>query len=345
MASVLTESDPGAAEPVRIPIVDGAEQEVVVSSGLRVVLIGRVTLTRDGEQLSGLTVKPLELLGYLLLHRDRPHPRDGLAELLWPDASPAASRKYLRQTLWQLQARLAVALAPGQASLLDLPAGHVRVNPRASWWCDVDVVEQVHRRSRDVPGGALPDADVTALEQAVALSGHDLLANWQHDWVLRERDRLRVIHLDLLERLTDHYVARGAVASGLVHGRRLLLLDPAREATHRQLMRLHAAAGDRTAALRQYHRCVRALSDEFGVAPSAATDALYQLIRGDAGSPAPRPEAPPSVAEQLEALLAAVAELQSEVRMLVDQQRAGGLVASPTALRSCAEAPDEWEAG
>jgi DNA-binding SARP family transcriptional activator len=315
----------------------------VLSSELRVILIGRVTLVRGGQQLPDLAAKPLELLGYLLLHRDRPQPRDGLAELLWPDAGPTVSRKYLRQTLWQLQARLAVVLAPGEAPLLDLQHGHVRVNPDASWWCDVDVVERAHRRCRDLPAGALPDADVSALEQAAALSRHDLLATWQHDWVLRERDRLRVVHLDLLERLTDHCVATGNLVGGLAHGNRLLQLDAARETTHRQVMRLHAAAGDRTAALRQYRRCVQALSDEFGIPPSAETDELYRGIRSDIRSPTTA--APPSLAQQLDALVAAVAALQSEVRLLVDQHRAGGPVAGPAPLRSCVDAPDEWETG
>jgi DNA-binding SARP family transcriptional activator len=310
----------------------------VLSSGLRVVLIGRVSLARNGQRLPDLATKPLELLGYLLLHQDRPHSRDGLAELLWPDAGPTVSRKYLRQTLWQLQARLAVALEPGEAPLLDLPPGHVRVSPDASWWCDVDVVEQVHRRCRDLPGGLLHDADVAALEQAVDLSRHDLLATWRHDWVLRERDRLRVVHLDLLERLIEHYVARGAVAPGLAHGRRILLLDPAREAVHRQLMRLHAAAGDRTAALRQYRGCVQALADEFGIAPSAETDELYRRIRAGHGVGGPT-AAPRQVAtveqlgERLDQIAAAVAALRSEVRLLVALQ--------------CDDpaGPEEWEAG
>jgi DNA-binding SARP family transcriptional activator len=299
----------------------------VLSSGLRVTLIGRVALVRDGEQLPDLATKPLELLGYLLLHRDRPHPRDGLADLLWPDAGPPVSRKYLRQTLWQLQARLAVALEPGEAPLLDLPPGHVRVNPDASWWCDVDVVEQVQRRCRDLPGGPLRDADVTALEQAVELSRHDLLVTWQHDWVLRERDRLRLVHLDLLERLTDHYAATGNLARGLAHGNRLLQLDPAREVTHRQLMRLYADAGDRTGALRQYRRCMAALATEFDLEPDAETVELYRRIRAGRGVgivPTVVPHQAATVRkldERLDEIVAAVAALRSEVRLLVALQR------------------------
>ena len=88
----------------------------------------------------------------------------------------------------------------------------------------------------DPPETADPDADQppSHVGHAIALCEGDLLGTWQHDWVLRERDRLHVLRLDLLERLTDHYVARGAVTAGLAHGRRLLGVDPTRETTHRQ---------------------------------------------------------------------------------------------------------------
>jgi DNA-binding SARP family transcriptional activator len=163
---------------------------------------------------------------------------------------------------------------------------------------------------------------------------------------LRERDRLRVLHLDLLERLTNHYVATGNLTRGLAHGNRLLQLDPAREVMHRQLMRLYTNAGDRTGAVRQYRRCVAALATELDLEPDAETVALYQRIRTDAGSPAgPLPEARVSVAQQLDALMAAVTALQSEVRLLVDQHRGGGAAAGPTTLRPYAEVHDEWEAG
>jgi DNA-binding SARP family transcriptional activator len=53
----------------------------------------------------------------------------------------------------------------------------------------------------------------------------------------------------------------------------------AHERIHRRLMRLYYLAGDRTAALRQYERCVTLLREELGVDPSERTVALYRQIR------------------------------------------------------------------
>ena len=46
-------------------------------------------------------------------------------------------------------------------------------------------------------------------------------------------------------------------------------------------MRLHHLAGNRSAALRQYERCVAFLRQELDVDPSAQTVALYEQIRSD----------------------------------------------------------------
>lgn len=60
---------------------------------------------------------------------------------------------------------------------------------------------------------------------------------------------------------------------------RLLALDPWREEAHRQMMRLLARSGQRSAALAQYETCRRLLAQELGVEPSPETTALYERIR------------------------------------------------------------------
>src|SRR5215467_6254083 len=56
----------------------------------------------DGRQVTPASRRTEELLSYLLLLR-RPHHREALADMLWPESSTAQSRKYLRQSLWHLR--------------------------------------------------------------------------------------------------------------------------------------------------------------------------------------------------------------------------------------------------
>jgi hypothetical protein len=85
--------------------------------------------------------------------------------------------------------------------------------------------------------------------------------------------------LNMLEKQMAYCAAHGKYELGLACGTCALRYDVAHERVHRRLMRLCYLAGDRTAALRQYERCVTLLQEELGVDASARTVALHQQIR------------------------------------------------------------------
>ena len=88
-------------------------------SSLHISLFGKLRVRLDGRVLVGFEAsKVQELLCYLLLHRDPPHPRETLAGLLWGEAATAQSKKYLRQTLWRLQSALDSQVEQGSDRLL-----------------------------------------------------------------------------------------------------------------------------------------------------------------------------------------------------------------------------------
>jgi DNA-binding SARP family transcriptional activator len=254
-------------------------------SVLEIRLFGQIRVESNGRRLDDLSAKTLELLCFLLLHRDRAHTREALADVLWPEASVSLSRKYLRQTLWHLQSRLGVLGADQRvgagAPLLTLNPGWVRLNHQAGWWLDVAVFEQAYAQCRETPGPDLTDRQINDLETAVGLYEGDLIESWYQGWCTYERDRLQLVYLAMIEKLMGHCEARAWYAKGVELGQAVLRYDPARESAHRQLMRLHYLSGDRTTALRQYDRCAAAVAEQFGVEPSRETAALHQQIRTD----------------------------------------------------------------
>jgi DNA-binding SARP family transcriptional activator len=92
----------------------------------------------------------------------------------------------------------------------------------------------------------------------------------------------------MLERLMGYCETRRLYAKGIAYGHCILRYDPARESTHRQLMRLYYRAGDRTTALRQYDRCAAVVAKQFDIQPSRETVALYHQVRTDRLWEAPR---------------------------------------------------------
>jgi DNA-binding SARP family transcriptional activator len=268
--------------------------------------------------------KTQELFSYLLVYHDRPHAREALATLLWGEAATDKSKKYLRQTLWHLQTALD---APG-AAFLAAEHDWVRLDLTDALWLDVAVFEQACALAQGVRGRELDDARLAALRAAVALYRGDLLEGCYHDWCLYERERLQNLYLAALDKLLGHAAAHQDYEAGQTYGALLLRQDRAHERTHRQLMRLHYGAGDRTAALRQYERCRVALRAELDVEPDARTRALHEQIRADrldksAGAqPTLAPAAPadeshaatlPEVLVRLRQLQAALTDVQQRV--------------------------------
>lgn len=220
-----------------------------------------------------------EIMSYLLLFRQRPHQREILAGTLWSDSSNPRSRKNLRQTLWQLQDR--ATQGPARTPLLLVGKEWVQVN-EAGIWLDVAELEEAFERVAAIPGERLSDAEAVALSAAANLYRGDLLEGWREDWCVLERERLKAVHLAVLEKLLGYCEVTGRFEEGLAFGERLLRHDRAHERAHWRLMRLNYLSGDRTGALRQFDRCRAALAEELGVGPGRLTRTLYEQICADA---------------------------------------------------------------
>jgi DNA-binding SARP family transcriptional activator len=245
-------------------------------SELSIQLFGKFTIQADGKRLGGIdSSKVQELLAYLLVYRDRPHTREGLAELLWQASSTAQSKKYLRQALWQMQQWL-----PTERLILIEP-DWIRVSPEANYWLDVAEFEDAFALAQGVPGHQLGDKIIALLVQAASFYRGDLLEGWYSDWCLYERERLQNMWLATLDKLMSYCEAKQDFEAGLAFGTQVLRKDRARERTHRRLMRMAYLAGDRTGALRQYERCVQALHEELSMRPSRRTEDLHQQILED----------------------------------------------------------------
>lgn len=246
-------------------------------SSLCISLFGKIEVRRGTTSLHDCrSAKARELLCYLLLHRERAHPREKLASVLWSRGSTAQSRAYLRKALWNLQR---VFNVEAETPLLNIDGQWIRIDSDADVWLDVDLFERAHAQVRGISGNDLDAEDAKVLIEAVHLYTGDLLENWYQDWCLFERERLQTMYLAMLDRVVCYCRAHGDYETGLEYGLQILHVDHAHERTHRHLMHLRYLAGDRTGALRQYEQCATALREELGVAPSERTDHLYHQIQ------------------------------------------------------------------
>jgi DNA-binding SARP family transcriptional activator len=285
---------------------------------LSVRLFGKFSAQYDGQIVNGFeATKVRELFSYLLLYRKSPHPRESLAALFWGDSSGAQSKKNLRQTLWELQTALNDHLHPGHDGILVVEPEWVRLNPAAELWLDVAVFEQAYALAQGITGSALDAPRVEALQGVAQLYQGDLMEGCYQDWCLCERERLQSAYLIMLDKLMGYCESHQEYEAGLAYGHCIMRYERARESTHRRLMRLYCLAGDRTAALRQYARCVEALAEELGLKPDKSTVALHEQIRaGEFKRGAPTPSGPGPESDAAMAPRSEIPEIMDHLKQL-----------------------------
>lgn len=246
---------------------------------LSIYLFGGCKIVHSGYTVTAKITKMIQgLLAFLVLHRQRTHPRDILATLFWGDQSEERARNCLSTALWRLRRILEPSGVSKGTYLLTTNPGEVGFNRESDHWLDVAVFEEQVTRILAKPVQDLRPEDVNNLNKALSLYTSELLEGFYDDWALRERERLRSLHLKSLMWLLGYWRNARAFEESLNCGLRVLNLDPLREEIHREVIRLYMAQGQRTMAIRQYQICCRILDEELGVSPMEETQALYAEI-------------------------------------------------------------------
>ena len=263
------------------------ERGGAVMPRLEVRLFGTLRVTVDGRPVTDLgSRRARDLLAYLCLERRRPHSREKLAGLFWPEADEGAAYASLRQALWLLRKTLAAAagMTPETAPWIAAREREIGLAREGEIW--IDVAEFEARLA-----AAPPD-----LEGAVELYEGDLLEGCYEDWCAEDRERLRELQLRALGDLVARREAARDLAGAIAAARHLIRVDPLREDVHARLIGLLAANNERGAALRQYQGLTELLGRELGVEPDPSTQRLAAAIRDGrlpGGAPASPPAAPP----------------------------------------------------
>jgi WD40 repeat protein/DNA-binding SARP family transcriptional activator len=241
---------------------------------LHLSLLGPFQVTRDGKPVTDFkSDKVRALLAYLAAEAGRPHRRETLAGLLWPDWPDREARSNLRYTLFDL--RRAIGDREAEPPFLHIIHDTLQFNVASDHWLDVAEFATL------IGSGERP-----TLERAVALYRGSFLEGFSvvdaapfEEWAVLKREHLGREMLAALHRLAAAHEALGEYDSAAAYARRQVDLEPWNEEAHQDLMRLLALRGQRSAALAQYETCRRLLAEELGVDPGRETVALYESIR------------------------------------------------------------------
>ncbi len=255
---------------------------------LSIALFGGFAVEVNGELVSAFeSNKVRALLAYLTVEASaegaRPHQRSVLASLFWPDYPEALARTNLRHVLRQL--RQTLPELAGDPPLLLTSQQTIQINPDCRYALDVARFAQLLAAARRCTQANCPDClayyqEAAQLYRGDFLAGLSLYASEPFDeWAVVQREGFHRQALELFFTLAAYQEEQGDFAQAQQYARRQLELEPWREEAHRQLMRVLARSGQRSAALAQYAQCRKILAAELGVEPDAETVALYEQIR------------------------------------------------------------------
>lgn len=317
---------------------------------LSLCLLGQFKVTlSDAPVTDFATDKARALLAYLAVEADRPHRREALAGLLWPDQPQRKASQNLRQALLYL--RQALGECDEAAPFLQITRESVQFNSECGYWLDVAEFEALLESCASHPHSRLEACllCLRRLEQAAKLYRGEFLAQFFlsdssafEEWALLKREWLHRKVIVALGHLTHYHERRGDREQARQCAWRQVELEPWREEAHRQLMRLLALDGQRSAALAQYETCRRALAQELGVGPTSETVALYERIRAGESLPSPAPlhnlpHSPTSLVGREEELIELAELIANPDCRLVTLAGPGGIGKSRLALQAAAD--------
>ncbi len=247
---------------------------------LSLFLLGPFYTTLDGVPVADFAYDHVRaLLAYLAVEADRPHRREALAGLLWPDQSDQTALHNLRHALHHLQRAIGSQQATPPFLLISRDA--LQFNPSSDHAVDALLFKGLVSTQEGAGDWLLRLQRAAGMYRGPFLQDFSLGSSYAlEEWVLQKRVWLDQLMGAALDELAGAFEAQREYDRAEEYARRLLVLDPWDEPTHRRLMRLLALQGQRGAALAQYGTLRELLQDEFGVEPEPETVALYARIRG-----------------------------------------------------------------
>jgi DNA-binding SARP family transcriptional activator/predicted ATPase len=272
--------------------------------------LGPLQVTLDGKPITDFkSSKVRALLAYLAVEADRPHRRDVLAGLLWPDWPDREALSNLRYALSNLRRVIGDSARSGdrgaEPPYLLVSRQSLQFNTASDSWLDVAAFAE---KVEVVGSQALA---LEQVEEAVSLYQGPFLEGFTvgdsaafEEWALLKREQLARQMTAALHRLAAAYEEQGEYEKAQSYAWRQVELEPWDEVAHRTLMRTLALGRKRSRALAQYETCRRLLAEELGVEPSAETTRLYEQVRdGDLQAPGPAAVRVPVALVELPAFL------------------------------------------
>ncbi len=241
---------------------------------VRLNLLGPAEAADEGRPIAFRTKKALALLAYLALDPG-PHPRERLADLLWPSADAIDARASLRTALNYVRQALgchAGRIVSASRDMLGLIPGSLEL--------DVEALAHARCVARGAEGKTLRHQIEAAVDQyhGPFLAGMMIPDAPDFEaWLEAQRTYWSGVEAELLDRLAAQQLAEGDPAAAISTLERWTSLNPDEEIGWRRLIEAHLRTDDVAGARRAWSTYTRIMA-ELDAQPSRQMAELSKRI-------------------------------------------------------------------
>ena len=240
--------------------------------------LGRIEVVVGSDPVLRWPRKKVKVLLGALLLAEKGIGRHRLEEIVFPESGGDVS-SYLDILVSALRRLLEPGLGHRQPSRYLQVRDQYYCFEASGAWIDIFEFEQLHRRATAALRSDRELEAIATLERAIALYRGDLLGDEEClDAFIFPRQRYRLMAIEILERLAEHYLGGSDPEKGRAFAERLLGIEPVHEEAHRHLMRFYGRSGRLELVAAQFNLCRQSLESEIEAEPSEETVALYHRL-------------------------------------------------------------------
>ena len=212
---------------------------------------------------------------YLVANQPRQIHRDKLIDLFWRDSNPKQATQNLHSTIHRLNQELSIA---GKGNFVVFSEQCYSINSEYRIFTDVlkfeFLIAQAVRKMNDNRF----DEAIEHYLMTIRLYAGDYMTNLYESWCDVDRENIRNMHLNALKQVGRYLLKGNEPDMAIGYFRNALKIDEYSEELYIEIMRCHAASGNKKAIEKEYQRLQTLLREELNSNPREETTQIYRSL-------------------------------------------------------------------
>ena len=212
---------------------------------------------------------------YLVANRTHQIHRDNLIDLFWRDSNPKQATQNLHSTIHRLNQELSIA---GKGRFVVFSEQCYSINSEYRIFTDVLKFECLITQSIHKMNDNRFDEAIEHYLMAIRLYTGDYMTNLYESWCDVDRENIRNLYLNALKQVGRYLLKENEPDMAVGYFRNALKIDEYSEELYVDIMRCHAASGNKKAIEREYQRLQTLLRAELSSNPRDETTRIYRSL-------------------------------------------------------------------